>query len=142
VRSKTQFCDGTKAKREMPTIKKKDTKTTHRVHEHELLQRLERLCEAAGLEFPEEAWPKDDHKAYFLLGVCATEDMKGLSLRERLERLDDWARRRNLLRPNETLFAKKQVKAQQPTSRLKKNMSDKRIRRSGCPIMFEVGSGL
>jgi hypothetical protein len=126
----------------MPTIKKKDTKTTHRVHEHELLQRLERLCEAAGLEFPEEAWPKDDHKAYFLLGVCATEDMKGLSLRERLERLDDWARRRNLLRPNETLFAKKQVKAQQPTSRLKKNMSDKRIRRSECPIMFEVGSGL
>jgi putative IMPACT (imprinted ancient) family translation regulator len=71
-----------KAKREMPTIKKKDTKTTHRVHEHELLQRLERLCENAGLEFPKEAWPKDDHKAYFLLGVCATEDMKGLSLRE------------------------------------------------------------
>jgi hypothetical protein len=61
-----------------------DTMTTHRVHEHELLQRLERLCEAAGLEFPKEAWPKDDHKAYFLLGVCATEDMKGLSLCERL----------------------------------------------------------
>ena len=37
--------------------------TTHRVHEHELLQRLERLCEAEGLEFPKEAWPKDDHKA-------------------------------------------------------------------------------
>jgi hypothetical protein len=32
--------------------------------------------------------------------------MKGLTLRERLERLDDWARRRNLLKPNETLFAK------------------------------------
>jgi hypothetical protein len=44
-----------KAKREMPTIKKKDTKTTHRVHEHELLQRLERLCENAGLEFPKVA---------------------------------------------------------------------------------------
>jgi len=71
-----------KAKREMPTCKKKDTITTHRVNEHELLQRLERLCETAGLEFPKEAWPKDDHKAYFLLGVCATEDMKGLSLRE------------------------------------------------------------
>jgi hypothetical protein len=99
----------------MPSIKKKDTITTHRVHEHELLQRLERLCETTGLEFPKEAWPKDDHKAYFLLGVCATEDMKDLSLRERLERLDDWARHRNLLRPNETLFAKKQVKAQQPT---------------------------
>ena len=81
--------------------------TTHRVHEHELLQRLERVCEAAGLEFPKEAWPKDDHKAYFLLGVCATEDMKGLTLRERLERLDDWARQRNLLKPNETLFARK-----------------------------------
>jgi hypothetical protein len=99
----------------MPSIKKKDTITTRRVHEHELLQRLERLCETTGLEFPKEAWPKDDHKAYFLLGVCATEDMKDLSLRERLERLDDWARHRNLLRPNETLFAKKQVKAQQPT---------------------------
>jgi hypothetical protein len=85
---------------------KEDTMTTHRVHEHELLQRLERFCEAAGLEFPKEAWPKDDHKAYFLLGVCATEDMKGLTLRERLERLDDWARQRNLLKPNETLFAK------------------------------------
>jgi hypothetical protein len=53
----------------MPPINKKDTfKTTHRIHEHELLQRLERLCETAGLEFPQEAWPKDDHKAYFLLG--------------------------------------------------------------------------
>ena len=41
--------------------------------------------------------------------------MKDLSLHERLERLDDWARHRNLLKPNETLFAKKQVKAQQPT---------------------------
>jgi hypothetical protein len=92
----------------MPPITKEDTfKSTHRVHEHELLQRLESLCETAGLEFPEEAWPKDDHKAYFLLGVCATEDMKNLSLRERLERLDDWARQRNLLRPNETLFAQK-----------------------------------
>ena len=100
----------------MSSIHKKDTITiTHRVHERELLQRLERLCETAGLEFPKEAWPKDDHKAYFLLGVCATEDMKGLSLRERLERLDDWARQRNLLRPNETLFAKKRVKVQQPT---------------------------
>ena len=116
----------------MPSIKKKDTITTHRVHEHELLQRLERLCEAAGLEFPKEAWPKDDHKAYFLLGVCATEDMKDLSLRERLERLDDWARQRNLLRPNETLFAKKQVKAQQPTFLAKTHMSDKRLRGSGC----------
>jgi hypothetical protein len=92
----------------MPPITKKDTfKSTHRIHEHELLQRLERLCETAGLEFPKEAWPKDDRKAYFLLGVCATEDMKNLSLRERLERLDDWARQRNLLRPNETLFAQK-----------------------------------
>jgi hypothetical protein len=92
----------------MPPINKKDTfKTTHRIHEHELLQRLERLCETAGLEFPQEAWTKDDHKAYFLLGVCATEDMKDLSLRERLGRLDDWARQRNLLRPNETLFAQK-----------------------------------
>jgi hypothetical protein len=106
--------------------------TTHRVHEHELLQRLERFCEAAGLEFPKEAWPKDDHKAYFLLGVCATEDMEGLTLRERLERLDDWARQRNLLKPNETLFAKMQVKAQRPTILLKSHMSDKRIRGSGC----------
>ena len=114
-------------------IKKKDTMTTHRVQEHELLQRLERLCEAAGLEFPKETWPKDDHKAYFLLGVCAAEDMKGLTLRERLERLDDWARQRNLLRPNETLFAKKQVKAQQPTILLKTHMSDKLIRGRGCP---------
>ena len=95
------------------------TRGTHRVNEHELLQRLECLCQTVGVEFPKEAWPKDDRKAYFLLGVCATEDMKGLSLRERLERLDDWARQRNLLRPNETLFAKKQVKAQQPTILLK-----------------------
>jgi hypothetical protein len=72
-----------------------------------LLQRLELLCETAGWEFPKESWPKDDRKAYFLLGVCATEDVKLLSLSERLERLDDWARQRNLLRPIETLFAKK-----------------------------------
>jgi hypothetical protein len=104
--------NSTKAKRGMPSIKKKDTMTTHRVHEHELLQRLERFCEATGLEFPKEGWPKDDHKAYFLLGLCATEDMKGLSIRERLERLDDWARQRRLLRPNETLFAKKLATAQ------------------------------
>jgi hypothetical protein len=50
--------------------------TTHRVQEHLLLQR-----------------------------VCVTEDMKGLSLLERLERLDDWARQRNLLKANETLFS-------------------------------------
>ena len=81
------------------------TRTTHRVNEHELLQRLEGLCQTAGVEFPKEAWPKDDRKAYFLLGVCATEDMKDLSLRERLEQLDDWARQRSLLKPNETLFA-------------------------------------
>jgi len=68
---------------------------------------LEHFCEDAGLEFPKEAWPKDDRKAYFLLGVCATEDVKDLGLRERLERLDDWARQRNLLMPNETLFAKR-----------------------------------
>jgi hypothetical protein len=85
-------------------------RTTHRVNEHELLQRLECLCETAGVEFPKEAWPKDDRKAYFLLGVCATEDMKDLSLRERLERLDDWARQRSLLKPNETLFAKHGVR--------------------------------
>ena len=37
----------------MPPINKKDNfKSTHRVLEHELLQRLERLCETAGLEFP------------------------------------------------------------------------------------------
>ena len=83
------------------------TRTTHRVNEHELLQRLEGLCQTLGVEFPKEAWPKDDRKAYFLLGVCATEDMKDLGLRERLERLDDWARQRNLLMPNETLFAKR-----------------------------------
>jgi hypothetical protein len=121
----------------MPQINKKDNfKSTHRVLEPELLQRLERLCETTGLEFPKGSWPKDDHKAYFLLGVCATEDMKDLSLRERLERLDDWARHRNLLRPNETLFAKRQVKAQQPTflaKNLKTHMSDRRIRGSGCP---------
>jgi hypothetical protein len=101
-----------KAKSKMPvtSINTTDITTrTHRVHEHELLQRLELLCETAGLEFPKEAWPKDDRKAYFLLGVCAAEDMKNLSLRERLERLDDWARQRNLLRPNETLFAKPQT---------------------------------
>jgi hypothetical protein len=83
------------------------TTTTHRVHEQELLKRLERFCESAGLEFPKEAWPKDDRKAYFLLGVCATEDMKNLTFYERLERLDSWARQRNLITPNETLFAKR-----------------------------------
>jgi hypothetical protein len=83
------------------------TRMTHRVNEHELLQRLECFCELTGLEFPKEAWPKDDHKAYFLLGLCATEDMKGLSLHERLGRLDDWARQRSLLRPNETLFSQR-----------------------------------
>ena len=80
---------------------------THRILERELLQRLECFCESAGLEFPKGAWPKDDHKAYFLLGLCAADDMKNLRLRERLERLDNWARQRNLLRPNETLFARK-----------------------------------
>ena len=89
----------------MTSINKKKTTSTHRIQEHELLRRLELFCETAGLEFPKGAWPKDDHKAYFLLGVCVTEDMKGLSLLERLERLDDWARQRNLLKPNETLFA-------------------------------------
>ena len=89
--------------------------TTHRVQERLLLQRLECLCETSG--FPKEAWPKDDHKAYFLLGVCVTEDMKGLSLLERLERLDDWARQRNLLKPNETLFSRQrsQVRSGKPT---------------------------
>jgi len=114
------------------------TRTTHRVNEHELLQRLECLCQTVGVEFPKEAWPKDDRKAYFLLGLCATEDMKDLSLRERLERLDDWARQRILLKPNETLFAKRQVKSQQPiflakNPHLKTHMSDKRIRGCGCP---------
>ena len=60
--------------------------TTHRVLEQELLKRLEWFCETAGLEFPKEAWPKDDRKAYFLLGVCATEDMKNLTFYERLAR--------------------------------------------------------
>ncbi len=84
----------------MTTINKKKgpTTATHRIQEQELLRRLEFLCESAGLEFPTEAWPKDDHKAYFLLGVCATEDMKNLSLHEKLEWLDDWARQRNLLK--------------------------------------------
>jgi hypothetical protein len=81
--------------------------TTHRVNEHELLTRLERFCESAGLEFPPEAWPRDDRKAYFLLGLCATEDMRDVSLRERLIHLDSWARKRDLLKPNETLFAKR-----------------------------------
>ena len=116
----------------LPVHKKDTIGYTHRINECEQLQRLERLCETTGLEFPREAWPKDDHKAYFLLGVCATEDMNDLSFRERLERLDDWARQRNLLRPNETLFARKQVKAQQPTFPLKTHVSDKRIRGSGC----------
>jgi hypothetical protein len=64
--------------------KKETTTTTHRVQEHELLRRLELLCETAGLEFPKDAWPKDDHKAYFLLGVCVTEDMKDLRGRARI----------------------------------------------------------
>ena len=94
------------------------TRTTHRVNEHELLQRLERLCETAGFEFPKEAWPKDDHKAYFLLGVCATEDMKNLSLCQKLERLDDWARQRNLLKSNETLFARQDVRLNNEDSKV------------------------
>jgi hypothetical protein len=87
--------------------KRASVETTHRVDEHELLTRLERFCESAGLEFPPEAWPRDDRKAYFLLGLCATEDMKDLSLRERLTQLDSWARQRALLKPNETLFARR-----------------------------------
>jgi hypothetical protein len=87
--------------------KRASVETTHRVDEHELLTRLERFCESAGLEFPPEAWPRDDRKAYFLLGLCATEDMKDLSLRERLTQLDSWARQRDLLKPNETLFARR-----------------------------------
>jgi hypothetical protein len=90
----------------MALLEKKIT-TTHRVQEHELLKRLEHFCKRAGLEFPTDAWPKDDRKAYFLLGVCATDDMKDLGFRERLARLDDWARQRDLLKPNETLFAKR-----------------------------------
>ena len=81
--------------------------TTHRVNEHELLTRLERFCDIARMEFPPEAWPRDDRKAYFLLGLCATEDMRDLSLRERLAQLDSWARQRDLLEPNETLFARR-----------------------------------
>jgi hypothetical protein len=87
--------------------KRAPVETTHRVDEHELLSRLERFYESAGLEFPPEAWPRDDRKAYFLLGLCATEDMKDLSLRERLTQLDSWARQRDLLKPNETLFARR-----------------------------------
>jgi hypothetical protein len=105
----------------MTSINKKgNITTTHRVQEHVLLRRLELLCETVGLEFPKDAWPKDDRKAYFLLGVCVTEDMKGLSLVERIERLDDWARQRNLLKPNETLFATKrsQVSSGRPRVRL------------------------
>ena len=71
----------------MEFLEKKIT-TTHRVQEHELLKRLEHFCKRAGLEFPTDAWPKDDRKAYFLLGLCAIEDMKDLSFRERLARLD------------------------------------------------------
>jgi hypothetical protein len=66
--------------------------------------------QTAGLEFPTDAWPKDDRKAYFMLGVCATEDMKDLGFHERLARLDDWARQHDLLKPNETLFAKRRRK--------------------------------
>jgi hypothetical protein len=98
--------------------KKENITTTHRVQEHVLLRRLELLCETVGLEFPKDAWPKDDRKAYFLLGVCVTEDMKGLSLVERIERLDDWARQRNLLKPNETLFATKRSHSGRPRIRL------------------------
>jgi hypothetical protein len=83
----------------MEVLEKKIT-ATHRVQEHALLKRLEHFCKRAGLEFPTDAWPKDDRKAYFLLGVCATEDMKDLGFRERLARLDDWARQRDLLKPN------------------------------------------
>jgi hypothetical protein len=102
--------NGTNAKSSMASSNKNDPiPQTHRIQEHELLQRLENLCKTRGLEFPREAWPKDDHKAYFLLGVCATEDMPKLSLRERLEQLDYWARQRNLLKPNETLFARKRA---------------------------------
>jgi hypothetical protein len=79
--------------------------TTHRVQEHDLLKRLEHFCKRAGLEFPTDASPKDDRKAYFIFGLCATEDMKDLGFRERLARLDDWARQHDLLKPNETLFA-------------------------------------
>ena len=61
----------------MEFLEKKIT-TTHRVQEHELLKRLEHFCKRAGLEFPTDAWPKDDRKAYFLLGLCAIEDMKTL----------------------------------------------------------------
>ena len=40
----------------MLPVNKKDTiRHTHRINECELLQRLERLCETAGLEFPKEA---------------------------------------------------------------------------------------
>jgi hypothetical protein len=92
----------------MTYLNRKDiSPITHRVLECELLRRLESLCEAAGLEFPREAWPKDDRKAYLLLGLCAADEMKDFCLRARLERLEDWARQRNLLMPNETLFARK-----------------------------------
>jgi hypothetical protein len=101
ARSVTRFIE-----REMELDEKRaSVATTHRVNERELLTRLERFCESAGLEFPLEAWPRDDRKAYFLLGLCATEDMKDISLRERLTQLDSWARKRDLLKPNETLFA-------------------------------------
>jgi hypothetical protein len=52
----------------MELLEKKIT-TTHRVREHELLKRLEHFCKRAGLEFPTDAWPKDDRKAHFLLGA-------------------------------------------------------------------------
>jgi hypothetical protein len=98
--------------------KRASVATTHRVNEHELLTRLERFCESAGMEFPPEAWPRDDRKAYFLLGLCATEDMKDVSVRERLTQLDSWARKRGLLKPNETLFAKRK-QASARASRIK-----------------------
>jgi hypothetical protein len=46
--------------------------------------------------------------------------MKDLTLLERLERLDDWARHRNLLKPNETLFAEQhsQISSRNPSDRL------------------------
>ncbi len=80
----------------------RQSQKTHSIQEYLLRQRLERLCEPAGLEFPKETWPKDGHKEYFLLGLCETEDMKDLTI---LERLEGWARQRNLLKPDETLFA-------------------------------------
>ena len=58
--------------------------------------------------------------------------MKDLSLRERLERLVDWARQRNLLRPNETLFAKKQVEGA-TTNISAKSPPVRQANSRGCP---------